>query len=622
MRRYLLAVLLATTPLCGLPASAQEADPPARVGRVAAVSGAVSFHLAGAERWERATLNLPLSDGAALWTQPGASAAIGVAGERIALDAATELDIDRLDEHSLVATQPQGDSYWRVSALPAGDSLTLRTPRGIVVFLEPGHYQVISGDTGHPTEVTVVDGAAKFTGLAADVAIAPNQTLTVSGDDPAAAFVPTLRSSVRNAFLQRMLAAERTPARHVALPPTVALMTGSEILAEEGEWGETPEEGPVWYPPAPVGFVPYRNGHWAYVAPWGWTWVDDAPWGFAPTHYGRWAEIGGRWGWIPGRGWDRPPVYAPALVAFFARPGAAGGSWVGWAPLGPREAYRPDYHASPRYLEGLNQPTRATVNVTINQRSVTIVPVAAMVNSVNVARAFRAVPPVPPTQATAFHPPVTPTRTTVGAAGAELREGERSVRPEAPGPSISPHGPIAAALLGGAAGGAAAALLHPRGPGPGLPELRPHGPARPVLPVASPAGPAVPSAPNAPLPPQSPQAHPEARAPERVPPQPMTREPPIRSESAHPTPMHPAAPVPMAAPHAQPPRPEPPRPASPRPESPRPEPLHHEPSRQPPMMRPEPPRAPPVAAVRPPPRPEPPARQVAPPRREPDRRMP
>src|SRR5689334_4512203 len=80
------AVSLAFT----LPAVAQTADPPARVGRLAAITGTVSYHLANADRWEAAALNLPLTSGAAVWTEPSARAAVDVGANRITLDSLTE----------------------------------------------------------------------------------------------------------------------------------------------------------------------------------------------------------------------------------------------------------------------------------------------------------------------------------------------------------------------------------------------------------------------------------------------------------------------------------------------------------------------------------------------------
>jgi hypothetical protein len=104
-------------------------------------------------------------------------------------------------------------------------------------------------------------------------------------------------------------------------------------------------------------WAPYRYGRWSYVRPWGWTWIDDASWGFAPFHYGRWVQVRDRWCWWPGA-YQARPVYAPALVAWYGRPGAginiSTGPAVGWFPLGPREHYVPHYSNNNGYIRRLN----------------------------------------------------------------------------------------------------------------------------------------------------------------------------------------------------------------------------------------------------------------------------
>jgi hypothetical protein len=76
-------------------------DPPARVGRLAGLTGTVSFRTADQDHWEPATPNYPLTSGNSVWTEPQASADIEVGASRLTLDAATEFDIDRLDDHTL-----------------------------------------------------------------------------------------------------------------------------------------------------------------------------------------------------------------------------------------------------------------------------------------------------------------------------------------------------------------------------------------------------------------------------------------------------------------------------------------------------------------------------------------
>ena len=46
----------------------QGGDPPTRVGRLARLSGSVSFHAQDDEQWNPATLNFPVVQGNAFWT--------------------------------------------------------------------------------------------------------------------------------------------------------------------------------------------------------------------------------------------------------------------------------------------------------------------------------------------------------------------------------------------------------------------------------------------------------------------------------------------------------------------------------------------------------------------------
>ena len=168
------AALLVATLRVAAPAVAQpvvpDGTPPDRVGRVAAVTGSVSFHLAGATEWQVASRNLPVTTGTGFWVPPLGEASIdasdGESGARIVLGPSTALDVDRLDALGLAGTQPQGESYWRLQHLGAGNAYVLHTPRGTVTMATIGRYEVVSGDTEHPTVVTVVEGEATLTDLA------------------------------------------------------------------------------------------------------------------------------------------------------------------------------------------------------------------------------------------------------------------------------------------------------------------------------------------------------------------------------------------------------------------------------------------------------------------------
>jgi hypothetical protein len=447
-----------------------QGDPPVRVGRLALITGGVSFHNPGDTDWSDAVGNYPVVAGNSFWTQPGAEADLEFGDSRIAMNESTEFDLSTLDDSNLDGTLPQGEVFVHVRTLAPGETIAIATPRGTVTISAPGDYGLSTGDTEAPTMVTVLAGAAQIDGTTLTLHVAAGQTATITGIDN---FQGGVGPAVPDAFLTRMLARNRPPpAPRVAPPPVVAAMPGGEDLAAVGTWRTVPQYGQVWFPPEPASWVPYRDGHWAYVAPWGWTWIDNARWGFAPFHYGRWTNIDGRWGWIPA---PAPvpgvrvsvtvarPLYAPALVVFFGLGANVGvnigiGGNVGWCPLGPGEPFHPWYRASPTYVREVNVRNTTVTNITnitrvnnitINQyhnaRFATVVPAATLVDSRPVRRT---VVQVPPRRLAELHPvvgqePVRPAATTLGMTPAVARQRHIEAGPNTPGrrpaPGPAPH---------------------------------------------------------------------------------------------------------------------------------------------------------------------------------------
>eukprot|EP01037_Dinobryon_pediforme_P010805 gene10805-10883_t len=507
-------------------AGAQNAiDPPARVGRVARLSGTVSFHSADADHWEPATLNFPVTSGDAFWTQPGASADLDLGGARVRLDQSTEFTVDTLDDQHIAITAQQGHLAIDLRELPQGESATLRTPRGIVTFRQAGRYAVVVGDTQRPTIVSVNQGEVDIQAPGVALPVAAHQAVEINGTDP---FTANQVAEAPDALISAFAALDRPSVSPSSLgpPPAVLQMTGYDAIAGTGSWEQAPDYGRVWYPPVDRDWVPYRQGRWSYVQPWGWTWVDDAPWGFAPSHYGRWVEIDNRWAWTPE---DREaayigrPVYAPALVSFVGigagvALGVGIGAAVGWIPLGPREAYRPPYRVSEGYdrrvnagaininrttIINNNTTNVTTVNRFVNNRATTVVPAVAMQQSLPVAQ--RLVPQAQ-VQTAAFRPVPQPgvqpnlsTRGMTPAAAQALRlpagSNAGTPLPAAPGPSFRQGGGRPGPDAG--VGGARVPVNAPSASGaqilsaPGRPAA-----AAPV-PVTPGAGAVGPGAPNA-----------------------------------------------------------------------------------------------------------------------------
>jgi hypothetical protein len=357
------AVLLAILPMVALTAQSPD-DPPARVGRVSLLGGAVSLRPGGADDWTEATINYPLSAGDELWTDADGKTEIALGGAAIRLAPYTGFAFLALDDQTTQVRLSEGSLQVRLRDLADDEVFEIDTPNGAVTLLRAGAYRIDVESSGDETRVTVRDGAAELAAAGSAISVEEGETVTVFG-------VERPRYDMSNASRPdewERWCADRDRRRDLSRSAQYVSrdIPGYEDLDDYGEWRQTAEYGPVWAPRRVVaGWAPYRDGRWVWVDPWGWTWVDDAPWGFAPFHYGRWVYWGGGWAWVPGHVVVRP-VYAPALVVFLGGANwsvsvATGGYGVGWFPLGPGELYVPAYRASQWYVRSVNI---TNVNVT------------------------------------------------------------------------------------------------------------------------------------------------------------------------------------------------------------------------------------------------------------------
>jgi hypothetical protein len=106
-------------------------------------------------------------------------------------------------------------------------------------------------------------------------------------------------------------------------------------LQENGSWVYVSNYGGyAWRPRVSVGWRPYYPGRWGWGVGGCLTWISYEPWGWVPYHYGRWGyDPFYGWLWMPGY------TYSPAWVYWAYGPG-----YIGWAPAGWYDCYRPYYN--------------------------------------------------------------------------------------------------------------------------------------------------------------------------------------------------------------------------------------------------------------------------------------
>ena len=359
--------LLAFTGLWGQ----EQSDPPARVGRISFLEGAVTLQPAGADDWTAAELNYPLTIGDRLWADGGAYVEVRVGATAIHLAPQTAFTFSLLDDTVARVGLSQGTAYVRIPALSEGEMVDVDTPNAAISLVQPGSYRIDVDVDHNTTSVTVRVGAAQLMANGRTVYLRPGRLLQVRDDQQLADAMDALPP---DEWEQWCAAGDQRAEQFLLESDSYVApgMPGAEDLAAYGQWSIDATFGAVWCPAEVAsGWAPYRNGHWVYIAPWGWTWVDRALWGFAPFHFGRWVFTRGHWIWIPGRR-TQHPVYAPALVAFVGGPDVsttvAGRRrpFSAWIPLGPGEVYRPNYTASYQYVRRVNGPDFRVGSTSLN----------------------------------------------------------------------------------------------------------------------------------------------------------------------------------------------------------------------------------------------------------------
>lgn len=318
-------------------AGTQEADWPARVGRIAEVQGGARLLARDDNEWVAATVNRPVTSGDQFATPPGARLEISIGSSTLRLDGDTELVLQRLDDDAVVLQLRRGSVAVQAVSAEMAAQVEVHTREGRFRLREPGSYRIDHrDDTSH---ATAWRGTLRFEGSDSLLVIGRGQhaEIWLEGRSTHYRWAEDQRDDFAAWVARDELSYERSESARYVSPE----MTGWQELDRHGHWETHPEYGAIWAPTVvPVGWAPYRSGHWTWIAPWGWTWIDDARWGFAPFHYGRWVHYNRRWCWVPGHRAVRP-VYSPALVAWIGggRVGVGIGGAVGWVPLGPRDVY-------------------------------------------------------------------------------------------------------------------------------------------------------------------------------------------------------------------------------------------------------------------------------------------
>ena len=288
------------------------------------------------ERPIEARVNLPLFPGDELITDRRGRTEIRLAdGNVIGVDRATAIRLQSvLDSYEGEASETVVElRYGKVAVYRVRDTrehFRLDTPSATYFASNEAIFSVETDSRGRD-RVSVLDGAIEIRTPVRSTRLRTGEQADIDerGLYDVAGYSRSSADDFERWFLQRSERYGAQTSRYL----DDSLAYYEDELTRHGSWVHTSHYGWAWRPSVGAGWRPYHNGYWMRARSGCLTWVSHEPWGWVPYHYGRWSfDPHYGWFWVPGVG------YAPAWVYWWY-----GNGYMGWAPAGYWDLYRPYY---------------------------------------------------------------------------------------------------------------------------------------------------------------------------------------------------------------------------------------------------------------------------------------
>ena len=324
-------IVLAALVLLAVPSFA---DSQVRIVRLSQVEGNVQIDRNTGQGYEKAFLNLPVTQGVKLRAKDEGRAEIEFEnGSTLRIIPGTVIEFPELsmrDSGAKVTSVKlqEGTAYLTFNGAK-DDEFTLNFGREKMVLTHSAHLRVAMGDTD--ATVAVFKGDVEVAGPSGTVQVGKKQTATFDlADQDKYTLAKNLEKDPYDAwdkqqedYHQRYLNSSYTNYSPYAY--------GMSDLNYYGNYSYVPGYGTMWQPYfAGAGWDPFMNGSWVWYPGFGYTWVSGYPWGWTPYRYGSWLYVPNYgWGWQPGGsrlGWNTVPrVINPPRQVIPPQPPATSG---------------------------------------------------------------------------------------------------------------------------------------------------------------------------------------------------------------------------------------------------------------------------------------------------------
>lgn len=322
---FRLALTLATGFLAVLPASAESH---VRIVRLSDVQGDVQVDRNTGQGFEKAFLNLPLTQGVKLRTGNDARAELELedgSTVRVADNSVVDLpELSMQDSGIKLTTVHLQEGMAYVNFLGAKDAqLKLTFAREQIALSHAAHLRINLGDA--EADVAAYKGEVEVTGKSGTVSVDKNHTASFDlADSDKYKVAKNVEPDPYDSWDKEQSKYHDQYASN-SYSSYSPYSYGTADLQYYGNFFNAPGYGTLWQPYfTGAGWDPFMNGAWAFWPGSGYGWVSGYPWGWTPYHYGSWV-------YLPANGWAWQP----------------GGAWMGWNTI-PTFANRPPQYMAPR----------------------------------------------------------------------------------------------------------------------------------------------------------------------------------------------------------------------------------------------------------------------------------
>jgi hypothetical protein len=293
------------------------ADSQARIVRLSDVQGSVELDKNTGSGFEKAFVNLPITQGTELRTGKSGRAEVEFEdGSSMRLTPNTTLQFSKLslsDSGQRVSELNMVEGMAYVNWL-GKDDLALNFSREKISLDRAAHFRInASPDVA---SLAVFKGDLNVAGPGGELSVDKKNTATFDvADNDKSSVEHKVAEDPLDSWDKEAVSYHDEYAKNNNNSP---YGYGASDMSYYGAYSNVPGYGMMWQPYfSGVGWDPFMNGVWGFYPGYGYMFASAYPWGWLPYRYGTWAFAPGfGWGWQPG-GWGTylgAPIYRPTTL--------------------------------------------------------------------------------------------------------------------------------------------------------------------------------------------------------------------------------------------------------------------------------------------------------------------